>query len=189
MELSKSVKRNSVYGIISNQKNLDQTVNHLKLQNFRKSDISILMQPQDGTKAPEGATAGTATGAISGGIFGWLVGAGFLAIPGLGSFIAAGPIMSAIAGAGIGGTIGGITGGLIGLGIPEFESESYEGHIKNGGILISIHVDDAIWEMRAKEILEENGAINIASNSKKPIDGVDDYFHTNTDHDSEANLL
>jgi uncharacterized membrane protein len=189
MELSKSVQRNSVYGIIGNQKDLDQTVNHLKSQNFRKSDISILMHPQYGTKAPEGATAGSATGAITGGIFGWLVGAGFLTIPGLGPFIAAGPIMSAIAGAGIGGTIGGITGGLIGLGIPEFEAQKYEGHIKNGGILITIHVDDTIWEMKAKEILEENGAVNIASNSKKNIDEVGPYFHTNADHDSESNLF
>jgi uncharacterized protein YcfJ len=173
--------RNSVFGIFNDQQSLDHAISILKSQNFRNSDISVLMQSKNGrdfaikkqTKAPEGATTGAATGAVAGGIFGWLVGAGALAIPGLGPFIAAGPIMAAIAGAGLGGTVGGVAGGLIGLGIPEFEAQRYEGYVKEGGMLISIHVDDNKWETKAREILEENGAINIATTSeKKPDDDI-----------------
>ena len=192
MAFEKKVGRNSVYGIFNDQQSLDRAVNVLKLQNFRNSDISVLMQSQQGTKdfafekhtkAPEGATTGAATGAVAGGIFGWLVGAGALAIPGLGPFIAAGPIMAAIAGAGVGGTVGGVAGGLIGLGIPEFEAQRYEGFVKDGGILISIHVDDSKWEVKAREILEENGAVNIATSSEKKSSEGAPYYHTNADQD------
>src|SRR5206468_4762230 len=93
------------------------------------------------TKAPEGATTGAGTGAVVGGALGWLAGIGALAIPGLGPFIAAGPIMAALAGAGVGGTVGGVTGALIGLGIPEYEAKRYEGRITKGGILLSVHSD------------------------------------------------
>ncbi|MFA6237864.1 MAG: hypothetical protein WC635_11090 [Bacteriovorax sp.] len=168
--------RNSVFGIFHDQQSLDHAVDILKSQNFRNSDISVLMPSKQGTKdfavekktkAPEGATTGAAAGAVGGGVLGWLVGAGALAIPGLGPFIAAGPIMAAIAGAGVGGTVGGIAGGLIGLGIPEFEAQRYAGYVKDGGLLIAIHVDDAKWEDKAKEILAENGAGNIATTSEK----------------------
>jgi hypothetical protein len=183
MELVKK-GRNSVFGIFRDQASLNRTVDILKSQNFRNADISVLMQSKEGTKdfafekntkAPEGATAGAATGAIAGGALGWLVGAGALAIPGLGPFIAAGPIMAAIAGAGVGGTVGGIAGGLIGLGIPEYEAERYEGFIKDGGLLISVHVDDAKWEAKAKEILEENGARNVATTTEKKSDESSTY--------------
>ncbi|MBC7538467.1 MAG: DUF3341 domain-containing protein [Bacteriovorax sp.] len=176
MELNKKVGRNSVFGIFNDQTSLDKAVNRLKTENFRNADISVLMQSKQdtkdfafekNTKAPEGATTGAATGAVAGGIFGWLVGAGALAIPGLGPFIAAGPIMAAIAGAGVGGTVGGIAGGLIGLGIPEFEAQRYEGYVKDGGMLISVHVDDKTLEARAKKILEECGAKNVATTSEK----------------------
>ncbi|MGZ3789177.1 MAG: quinol:electron acceptor oxidoreductase subunit ActD [Bacteriovorax sp.] len=184
--------RNSVFGIFSDQNSLNRAVDILKTQNFRNSDISVLMPSKEGTKdfaiekntkAPEGATAGAATGAVAGGVFGWLVGAGALAIPGLGPFIAAGPIMAAIAGAGVGGTVGGIAGGLIGLGIPEFEAERYEGYVKEGGMLISIHVDDAKWEARAKDILEENGAKNIATTSEKK--SGEPYFRSRAEQEFE----
>jgi hypothetical protein len=120
---------------------------------------------------------------VAGGIFGWLVGAGALAIPGLGPFIAAGPIMAAIAGAGLGGTVGGVAGGLIGLGIPEFEAQRYEGYVKEGGMLISIHVDDSKWEAKAREILEENGAMNIATTSEKKPGKETSFIRTNVDQD------
>jgi uncharacterized protein YcfJ len=186
--------RNSVFGIFRDQETLDRTVNILKAQNFRNSDISVLMPSKEGTKdfaikkntkAPEGATTGAATGAVAGGIFGWLVGAGALAIPGLGPFIAAGPIMAAIAGAGLGGTVGGIAGGLIGLGIPEFEAQRYEGYVKEGGMLISIHVDDKVWETKAREILEENGATNIATTSEKKSDSDMQYDRNRKDERDE----
>lgn len=171
--------RNSVFGIFSDKLALEKAIDKLKSMNFRNSDISVLMQSPEGakdigvekhTKAPEGATAGAATGIIAGSAFGWLLGAGALTIPGLGPFLAAGPIMAAIAGAGVGGTVGGIAGGLIGLGIPEFEAERFESYIKKGGILLSVHVDDAKWEEKAREILEECGAENISVTSEKKTD-------------------
>jgi uncharacterized protein YcfJ len=176
--------RNSVFGIFRDQHLLETTIDALKAQNFRNSDISVLMPSKQATKdfsiekntkAPEGATTGAAAGAIGGGIFGWLVGAGALAIPGLGPFIAAGPIMAAIAAAGVGGAVGGLAGGLIGLGIPEFEAHRYEGYIKDGGMLISIHVDDRKWEAKAKEILKENGAKDVSTTSEKKSDDSTEY--------------
>lgn len=118
-------------------------------------------------KAPEGATTGATTGALLGGGSGWLVGVGTLAIPGVGPFIAAGPIMEALAGAGVGGAVGGVAGALIGMGIPEYEANRYEGFVKKGGILLSVHVDDSDWEKRAKEILETSGARDISTTNEK----------------------
>src|SRR5438105_460869 len=115
------------------------------------------------TKAPEGATTGAGTGALLGGGLGWLAGIGALAIPGLGPFIAAGPIMAALAGAGVGGAVGGLSGALIGMGIPEYEAKRYEGRVKDGGILLSVHSDDSQWTKRAKEILERTGAQDVSS--------------------------
>lgn len=186
-------KRHSVFGIFNDQASLNRAIDMLKSQNYRNSDISVLMQSNDGmkniaieknTKAPEGATAGALTGVIAGGAFGWLVGAGALAIPGLGPFIAAGPIMAAIAGAGVGGTVGGVAGGLIGLGIPEYEAERFEGYIREGGILISIHVDDERWEAKAKEILEENGAYNISTTFEKKVEEPN-YYKERIDQEFE----
>jgi hypothetical protein len=114
-------------------------------------------------KAPEGATTGAGAGAVLGGGLGWLVGIGALAIPGLGPFIAAGPIVAALAGAGAGGAIGGLTGALVGMGIPEYEAKRYEGRVKEGGILLSVHSDDSTWTKRAKEILERTGAQDVSS--------------------------
>lgn len=185
--------RNSVFGIFNDRLTLERAVDMLKNQNFRNSDISVLMNSKEGTKdfavekhtkAPEGATAGAAAGVVAGGALGWLVGAGAIAIPGLGPFIAAGPIMAAIAGAGVGGTVGGIAGGLIGLGIPEFEAERYESYIKKGGILLSVHVDDGKWEEKAKDILEECGAKNVATTSEKKSDEPT-YYKDRIDSDFE----
>ena len=171
--------RNSVFGIFRDHLALDRTVDVLKANHFRNSDISILMPSkkeskdfalEKKTKAPEGVTTGAAAGVLGGGVLGWLVGAGALAIPGVGPFIAAGPIIAAIAGAGVGGTLGGVAGGLIGLGIPEFEAQRYEGYIKEGGMLISIHVDDSEWEAKAKKLLEANGAKDIDTTSEKKSD-------------------
>jgi hypothetical protein len=162
---------NSVFGIFSTRDELESAVDDLKLEGFRNSDISVLMQSkgetrdfahEKNTKAPEGTAAGAATGLLGGGILGWLAGAGALAIPGIGPFVAAGPIMAAVAGAGIGGAVGGIAGGLIGLGIPEYEAKRYESFVKNGGILISVHVDDSEWSSKAKDILERGGASEVS---------------------------
>src|SRR5262249_13583351 len=110
------------------------------------------------------------TGAIIGGALGWLAGIGALAIPGLGPFVAAGPIMAALAGVGAGGAIGGIAGALIGMGIPEYEAKRYEGRVKDGGLLLSVHCDDSKWTKRAKPILEHTGADDISSTGEAAVD-------------------
>jgi hypothetical protein len=162
----------SVLGIYSNYSSVENAVDVLKEAGFRNTDISVLFPEKagsksfahdKGTRAPGGAVAGAGTGAIVGGTLGWLVGIGALAIPGLGLFIAAGPLMAALAGMGVGGAVGGITGALIGLGIPEHKAKHYEVRVKEGGILLSVHSDNADWTKRAKEILERTGAQDISS--------------------------
>ena len=110
------------------------------------------------------------TGAVAGGVLGWLAGIGALAIPGLGPFIAAGPIMAALAGAGVGGMTGGLVGALVGIGIPEYEAKRYEGRIKSGGILLSVHCDDSEWTSKAKDILEKTGAEDVSSTGEASAD-------------------
>ena len=167
--------RTAVFGIFDSKPMLEHAIDMLKENQFRNSDISILMpNPEDsktiahekGTKAPEGAFAGGTSGLALGGALGWLVGVGALAIPGVGPFIAAGPLLSALAGAGIVGTVGGLTGGLIGLGIPKYEAKRYETAIKEGGFLITVHVDDKDWEKKAISLLETCGARDLASTSE-----------------------
>jgi len=165
-------KNTAVFGIYSTEAAVELGVDALRAAGFRNTDISVLF-PENigtkdfahtkGTKAPEGASAGAGTGAVVGGALGWLVGIGSLAIPGVGPFIAAGPIMAALAGAGVGGALGGVTGALVGMGIPEYEAKRYEGRVVKGGILLSVHSDDSEWTSRAKNILEETGAEDISS--------------------------
>ena len=158
---------------------MEQRVDALKSVGFRNMDISVLMPEnvgtkdfahEKGTKAPEGAATGAGTGAILGGGLGWLVGIGALAIPGLGPFIAAGPIVAALAGVGVGTAVGGLTGALIGMGIPEYEAKRYEGRVKEGGILLSVHSDSSEWTKKAKQILENTGAQDISSTGEASAD-------------------
>jgi hypothetical protein len=174
-----SGKNTAVFGIYPQYANLENGVDALKSAGFRSTDISVLFPEnlgtkdfahEKGTKAPEGATAGAGAGAVIGGGLGWLAGIGALAIPGLGPFIAAGPIVAALAGLGVGGAVGGFTGALIGLGIPEYEAKRYEGRVKSGGILLSVHSDSSDWTKRAKEILELTGAEDISSTSEAKAD-------------------
>jgi hypothetical protein len=169
-------KNTAVFGIYSSQSAGENAIGALQNAGFRNTDISALLPENEGTKdfahekgtkAPEGASTGAGTGAAVGGVLGWLTGIGALAIPGLGPFIAAGPIMAALAGAGVGGAVGGLTGALIGMGIPEYEAKRYEGRVKNGGILLSIHSDNSEWTDKAKKILEQTGAQDVASASEK----------------------
>jgi len=161
-----------VYGIFENRPQVEMAVMYLRERGFRNSDVSVLFSDTTSskefahvneTKAPEGATIGAGSGAVIGGTLGWLVGIGALAIPAVGPLIAAGPIMAALAGTGIGGAVGGITGGLIGLGIPEYEAKRFEGLIKKGGILLSVHCDDKEWVKKAEDLLKETGAKDISS--------------------------
>jgi hypothetical protein len=169
----------AVFGIYETQIGVESGVDALQAAGFRYTDVSVLFSDnqgtkafahEKGTKAPEGATTGAGTGAVLGGGLGWLVGIGALAIPGLGPFIAAGPIMAALAGVGVGGAIGGITGALIGMGIPEYEAKRYEGRIKEGGILLSVHSDNSDWTKKGKEILERSGAQDVSSASEAGAD-------------------
>jgi hypothetical protein len=121
------------------------------------------------TKAPEGATAGAASGGALGGTLGLLAGIGALAIPGVGPLIAAGPIVGALAGMGIGGAVGGLVRALVGMGIPEYEAKRYEGRVKNGGVLLSVHCDNSEQIKRAKDLLKESGAQDIASSGEKAV--------------------
>ena len=168
-----------VFGIYSTRNEVEAAVDRLKTGGFRNTDISVLFTTSMGaedfadeksTKAPEGAATGAASGAMIGGTLGWLAGIGSLAIPGVGPFIAAGPIMAALAGAGAGGTMGGVTGALIGLGIPEYEAKRYEGHINTGLILLSVHSEDNEWTKKAKTILGETGAQEISSTAEANVD-------------------
>ncbi len=169
----------SVYGLFNSRTHLEDGLTRIRTNGFRAEDISVLLPENIGnkdigiekeTKAPEGATTGGATGAVAGGVLGWLVGIGALAIPGIGPFVAAGPIMAALAGMGAGAAVGGISGGLIGMGMPEYEAQRYEGRIKEGGILVSIHCDNSDWADRAKKVLEAAGAQDISSSGEASAD-------------------
>lgn len=172
-------KNTAAFGIYKDRASVENAVNALKQADFRNTDISVLFPDNSGTKdfahekntkAPEGAATGAGSGAVVGGTLGWLVGIGALAIPGVGPFIAAGPIVAALAGVGVGGAIGGITGALVGMGIPEYEAKRYEGRVKEGGILLSVHCDDSKWTKRAKEILEQTGAQDVSSTGEASAD-------------------
>jgi hypothetical protein len=172
-------KNVAVFGIFRSREAVEEAVAALENAGFRNTDISILLPENEGTKdlahekhtkAPEGATAGGVTGGAIGGILGGLIGVGLIAIPGLGPLLAAGPIIAALTGLGSGGVVGGIIGGLVGLGIPEYEAKRYEGRIKLGGLLLSVHCDDPHWVKRAKEILEHSGGEDIASSSEAAAD-------------------
>jgi hypothetical protein len=174
-----SQKNTAVFGIYQTRAAAEEAVDALRRAHFRNTDISALFPDNAGTKdfacekntkAPEGATTGAASGAVAGGVLGWLAGIGALAIPGIGPFIAAGPIMAALAGAGALGTLGGIVGALAGMGIPEYEAKRYEGRVKHGGILLSIHCDDHEWVKRGEEILRRTGAEDVSSASEAHAD-------------------
>jgi hypothetical protein len=162
----------AVYGLYKNRSNIEEAVDTLRQSGFRNTDISVLFPENQGskdfaheknTKAPEGAVTGASLGALVGGTLGWLAGIGLLAIPGVGPFIAAGPIVAMLAGVGGGGTVGSIVGALTGMGMPEYEAKRYEGRIRDGGILLSVHCDSTDWVTRAKDLLKNTGAEDIAS--------------------------
>jgi len=172
-------KNTAVFGIFPTYSEVELAVDELRRSGFRNVDISVLLPQnvgskdlahQKATKAPEGVTAGATTGAVLGGALGWLAGIGALAIPGLGPFIAAGPMVAALAGVGVGGAVGGVAGALVGMGIPEYEAKRYEGRIKEGGILLSVHCDDSQWVSRAKDILKTTGAQDISSTGEASAD-------------------
>ena len=166
----------AVFGIYGSRAAAERGADALISAGFRQADISILMADvqstrefahEKNTKAPEGATTGAVAGGTIGGTLGLLAGIGALAIPGVGPLIAAGPIMAILAGAGAGGVVGTLVGALIGMGIPEYEAKRYEGRVKHGGILISVHCDNSAWVDKAKHILKGTSAEDIASAGEK----------------------
>ena len=169
-------KNIAVFGIYLDLDHVEEGVDALLDDGFRSEDISVLVPENKGTKdfaavkhtkAPEGTTTGVVTGGVVGGTLGLLAGLGTLTIPGVGPLLAAGPIMAALAGIGTGGVVGGVIGALVGLGIPEYEAKRYEGMIREGKVLLSVHCDNSEWVGRAKDVLEETGAQDIASASEK----------------------
>lgn len=168
-------KNKAVFGIYQTTAQAERAVDDLVRAGFPSADISVLLQDYRGTrdfahqkdtKAPEGTTTGVTAGGIIGGTIGVLAGIGAIAIPGVGPFIAAGPIMAALAGVGAGGVVGGIIGALIGMGIPEYEAKRYEGRLKNGGVLLSVHCDTSDEIDMAKKILKQTGAEDVASSGE-----------------------
>jgi hypothetical protein len=174
---------NAVFGIARSLGQATQIVGDLKAAGFSGHDISVLFPDREGTrdfaheentKAPEGAAAGVSAGGAVGGVLGLLAGIGALAIPGVGPFIAAGPILAALSGGAVGAAVGGLTGTLIGLGIPELEARVYEGHLKSGNILIAVYAEDRDEVRRAKEILQDGGADDVATGSAKKAPDADE---------------
>lgn len=168
-------KSRAVFGIYSSEIQAERAVNALVDDGFPSQDVSVLMPDQQSTrefahhkdtKAPEGATAGATAGGVLGGTLGVLIGLGALAIPGVGPLLAAGPLVAGLAGLGAGGAVGGLIGAIVGLGIPEYEARRYEGRVKDGGILLSVHCETPGEILRAKEILSETGAADIASSAE-----------------------
>jgi hypothetical protein len=167
--------KHAVYGIVQTREQAESIVSGLRSAGFTGNQISVLFPDKGGTKdfahekntkAPEGATTGGVAGMGIGAALGWLAGIGSLAIPGVGPFIAAGPIMAALGGAAVGGATGGLVGALVGLGIPEYEAKLYDGKVRGGNVLVSVHAEDGNQQKRAKEILEKAGAEDISSSTE-----------------------
>jgi hypothetical protein len=171
-------KKTAVFGIYSTAGQAEAAVDHLVGAGFSNADISVLLPDNQSTKdfahekhtkAPEGTTTGVAAGGVIGGTLGLLAGIGALAIPGVGPLIAAGPIMGALAGVGAGGAVGGLVGALVGMGLPEYEAKRYQGRVKTGGVLLSVHCDTSAEITRAKESLKTTGAEDIASAGEEAV--------------------
>jgi hypothetical protein len=174
-------KKTAVFGIYHTAAQAERGVDDLVAGGFTSDDISVLLPDNHGTKdfahekntkAPEGTTAGVAAGGVIGGTLGLLAGIGAIVIPGVGPLLAAGPIIVALAGLGAGGAVGGLIGALVGMGIPEYEAKRYEGRIKAGGVLLSVHCDTAAEITRAKHLLAQNGAQDISSSGEASADYV-----------------
>ena len=168
-------KKTSVFGIYRGGTQAELAVDRLVDAGFYHNDISVLLPDshssrdfahEKNTKAPEGTTTGVTAGGVIGGTLGLLAGIGMIAIPGVGPFIAAGPIMASLAGLGVGGALGGLIGALVGMGIPEYEAKRYEGRVKDGGVLLSVHCDTSDQITRAKQLLESTGAEDISSSGE-----------------------
>lgn len=172
--------KKAVIGILESDAQAESVVDALTREGIATNDISVLFPDKRGsqdfahehnTKAPEGAVAGVGAGGVIGGTLGLLAGIGALAIPGIGPFIAAGPLMATLGGAAAGAAVGGLTGALVGMGIPEVEARVYEGRVRGGNILIAVHVESAEARKRAEEILTRLGARDVDTTSAARVPG------------------
>ena len=172
----------SVFCLARDESQACQIIENLKATGFSNNDISVLLPDTNstrefaytkGTKAPEGAATGVSTGGVVGGILGWLVGIGALAIPGLGPFVAAGPLMAALSGAAVGGVAGGLIGTLVGMGIPEYEAKRYESRLREGRLLLAVHSENSDQTKSAKQIFEQAGAEDIATSGEERVSDED----------------
>src|ERR1700683_3476531 len=172
-------KKTAVFGIYKSVSQAEQAVDQIAAAGFSSNENSVLLPDnqstkdfahEKNTKAPEGTVTGVTTGGAVGGTLGLLAGIGMLAIPGVGPFIAAGPIMGALAGLGVGSAVGGLIGALVGMGIPEYEAKRFEGRIKEGGVLLSVHCDTSDEITRAKDLLKHTGAQDISSTGEASAD-------------------
>jgi len=173
------MKNISAFGIYRDQATINDAIEAFQAAGFRQTDLSVLCAENLGskdfaherhTKAPEGAVAGGSSGAVIGAALGWLAGAGMMAIPGLEAFSAAGPILATLGGMGVGVTVGGLTGALVGSGMPEYEAKRYEGRVRHGGILLSVHCDNADWAKRARRIFKQTGATDVGTAAQATAD-------------------
>lgn len=189
-------KNTAAYAIFPNRGAAESAVDQLNAAGFSHQDVSVLMSDKQdsktfatekNTKAPEGTATGVGVGGVVGGTLGLLAGLGALAIPGVGPLIAAGPIMGALAGLGVGGAVGGLVGALVGMGIPEYEAKRYEGRVKDGGILVSVHCDTSEEVSRAKDVLKQAGGEDIASSGEKSVSshGVENEHNVDRDRSFE----
>lgn len=174
-----AIRNIAAFGIYPDQATANDAIQSLKAAGFRHTDISVLFPENLGSKdfghekhskAPEGAVAGGGSGAVIGAAFGWLVGAGSLFVPGLEAMHTAGPIVGMLGGMGIGVTLGGLTGALVGSGVPEYEAKRYEGRVRKGGILLSVHCDNPEWSKTARSILKRTGASDISTTGEAKAD-------------------
>lgn len=197
-KIKESKKNKAVFGIYKTRVESENAVEALKAAGFLTTDISVLLPKGMGseemahtneTKSPEGAATGAGVGSVLGGTLGLLAGIGALAIPGVGPLIAAGPIMATLAGIGVGGVVGGVSGALIGLGLPEYEAKRYESSIREGGILLSVHVDTSDEIDRAKHVLETTGANDISTLSPEKGKGKKDVPPRDRNRDSTTDYI
>ena len=171
-------KNTAVFGIYKSRAQAERAVDRILAAGFSQNDISVLLPDaqsskefahEKNTKAPEGTATGATTGSVVGGTLGLLAGIGALAIPGVGPLIAAGPIVASLAGLGVGGAVGGLIGALVGMGIPEYEAKRYQGRVKDGGVLLSVHCDTSDDISRAEDLLQQTGAEDISSAGEKAV--------------------
>ena len=179
-----SLKQLSAIGIYPTATQAEVGVDMLISKGFKSAGISVLLpqhpnnQPatpganaaalptSQTTKTGSASAVGATAGGALGGALALLVGAGALAIPGVGPLIAAGPLMVGLAGLGVGGAVGGLAGALVGMGLPEDEAKRYLSEIGTGHTLLVVHCNTPAEALKAKDILVASGAADVATSNE-----------------------